>query len=293
MIWFAANILSLSRSDRLVIWLVRCFAGVAGLLLVLIVGFLLAEAFPVLHHIGIRPFLMDDAWHPTEGQYNLLPMLWGSLAVTVGAVLIAGPLGVLSAMFCQFYAPPRLARWYRRSIELLAGVPSVVYGLWGLTVLVPLIGHMHPPGPSLLAGILVLAVMIFPTIALFSDMSLANVPGAYIQGAMALGLGRWTIVRDVVFPAAGSGLATGMILGTGRALGETMAVLMVCGNVPQLPRGFFDPVRTLTANIALEIAYAFGDHRSALFVSGIVLLSIVAALMLAATMIGVGGTHGD
>jgi phosphate transport system permease protein len=190
-------------------------------------------------------------------------MLFGTILTALGSVLIAAPLGILSAIFCRFYAPLMLADLYRRLIELLAGIPSVVYGLWGLVVLVPLIGRIEPPGASLIAGILILTIMILPTIALTADSSLANVPAEYIPGAAALGLSRHTTICHIAIPAARSGVFTGIILGTGRALGETMAVLMVCGNVVEIPRGPFEPVRTLTANIALEMAYATGDHRSA------------------------------
>lgn len=249
------------------------------MIVVLIVLFLLLESLPALRKVGLSRFFSDASWHPTEGLYNLSPMLAGTLLVTLGAVLLAAPLGIASAVFCHYYAPPFMARCYRRLLELLAGIPSVVYGFWGLVVLVPLIGSLHPPGPSLLAGIMILTLMILPTIALLSDASLAAVPVQYLRGASALGLGRWATLRGVVFPAARSGLYAGVILGTGRAVGETMAVLMVCGNVVQMPAGLFDPVRTLTANIALEMAYALGDHRAALFVSALLLMALIVALV--------------
>ena len=160
-----------------------------------------------------------------------------------------------------------------------------MYGFWGLVNLVPLIARIHPPGPSLLAGILILTIMILPTIALMADAALANVPQHYLRGAAALGLSRWATIRGVVFPAAKSGLFTGVILETGRAIGETMAVLMVCGNVVETPHSLFDPIRTLTANIALEMAFALGDHRSALFVSGLLLMAMIVALAVAAEII--------
>src|SRR5262249_37566017 len=216
------------------------------------------------------------------------PMLWGSLFAMTGAVLVATPLGVLSAVFCHYYAPPAIARMYRRLIELLAGIPSVVYGFWGLVSLVPLIASVQPPGASLLAGVATLAIMILPTIALMADGALAGVPGHYLQGAAALGLSRWATVRGVVFPAARSGLFTGVILETGRAIGETMAVLMVCGNVVQTPHSLFDPIRTLPANTALELSYATGAHRSALFVSGLLLTAAIIALVLAAEVVSRG-----
>lgn len=215
-------------------------------------------------------------------------MLWGTLFATIGSVLVATPLGILSAIFCQYYAPARIAYLYRRLIELLAGIPSVVYGFWGLVVLVPLINRLHPPGTSLLAGIAILTIMILPTMALVADASFAKVPQEYLLGSASLGLSKWGTIYGVVFPAAKSGLFTGVILQTGRAIGETMAVLMVCGNVVQTPQSLFDPIRTLTANIALEMAYAVGDHRSALFVSGLMLMVMIIALVTAAEVISRG-----
>jgi phosphate transport system permease protein len=273
------------NGDWLLLWSLRGCASVAAAVLLLIVVFLVAESVPVLRHVGLARFFTDAGWHPAEGLYNLTPMLWGTLYAMTGAVLVATPLGILSAVFCHYYAPPLIARLYRRLIELLAGIPSVVYGFWGLVSLVPWIARVHPPGTSLLAGIVILTIMILPTIALMADAALANVPAAYLRGAAALGLSRWATVRGVALPAAKSGLFTGVILETGRAIGETMAVLMVCGNVVETPRSPFDPVRTLTANIALEMAFALGDHRSALFVSGLILMGIIVALAVAAEVV--------
>lgn len=285
--------MSQSRNDAILIWCLRLLAGVAGAIVLLIGAFLVFESLPVLRSVGLMRFFTDPAWHPAESDpaervYNLTPMLWGSLLAMAGSVIVATPLGIASATFCHYYAPPRMARYYRRLIELLAGIPSVVYGFWGLVTLVPIIGSIHPPGPSLLAGVIILAIMILPTIALMADASLANVPEHYLKSAAALGLSRWGTIRNVVFPAAKSGLFTGVILETGRAIGETMAVLMVAGNMVQTPKSIFDPIRTLTANIALEMAYAMGDHRSALFVSGLVLLTMIVALVAAAEVISKG-----
>ncbi len=284
--------LSPSNRDKLVIGLLRLCATFAGAIVLFIVVFLAIESLPTLRHIGLFRFFTDASWYPSQGLYNLTPMLWGTLFAMVGSVLIATPLGILSAVFCHYYASPAVARPYRWLIELLAGIPSVVYGFWGLVVLVPLIGAIHPPGPSLLAGIVILTIMILPTIALMADANLANVPQQYLRGAAALGLPRWATIRRVVFPAAKSGLFTGVILETGRAIGETMAILMVCGNVVQTPHSLFDPMRTLTANIALEMAYALGDHRAALFVSGLVLMAMIAALVGAADWISRGRIYG-
>ncbi|BAZ10851.1 phosphate ABC transporter, permease protein PstC [Calothrix sp. NIES-4071] len=285
---FKNKILSSSRNDFWLIWILRCLGVMAGAIALLIVVFLILESLQVLNHIGFTRFFTDSSWNPSAGLYNLSPMLLGTILAMGGSVLIATPIGIISAVFLQFYAPPYVAGLYRRTIELLAGIPSVVYGFWGLVVLAPLIGKIHPPGPSLLAGIAILTVMILPTVALVSHASLAKVPVSYIQGATALGLSRWATIRKVVLPAAKSGLFTGLILETGRAIGETMAILMVCGNVVQVPKSIFDPIRTLTANIALEMAYATGDHRSALFVSGLVLMGLITLLVGVAEVISQG-----
>lgn len=273
--------------DRLAVGLRLAVALVAGLL-GLVALFLLRESWPVLQGIGASRFWSDDAWHPTEQLYGLAPMLGATLLASLGALLLAVPLGVASALFCRFYAPPFVARAYRRIIELLAGIPSVVFGFWGLTVLVPQIARWEPPGASLLAAILILALMVLPTVALTSAAALAAVPAAYLQGAAALGLSRRGMLLGVALPAARGGILAGVLLAAARALGETMAVLMVSGNVVQTPASLFDPVRTLAANIVLEMAYAVGDHRAALFVSGLVLTAVVVVLASVATRFGGG-----
>ncbi len=282
--------MSQPRGDASLIWAVRGLAVASGGIVLLIVAFLALEAIPALREVGLRRFFTDASWHPADGAdrgaFNLVPMVAGTLTVATGAVLIATPLGIASALFCRFYAPGALGRAYRRLVELLAGIPSVVYGFWGLVVLTPLIRQWQPPGQSLLAGILILTVMILPTVALLSESSLRSIPAAYLRGATALGLSRWATIRGVALPAARSGIFTAVILATGRAVGETMAVLMVMGNIVQVPGSVFDPVRTLTANIALEMGYAMEVHRSALFVTGLMLMAIVVVLVAANARLG-------
>ena len=207
-----------------------------------------------------------------------MPMLAGTLYASAGALLLAIPLGIASALFIVYYASPRLAKWYKRLVELLAGIPSVVFGFWGLTTLVPLINQLHPPGASLLAAILILTLMILPTITLTAYSALMAVPNEFLRNAASLGLSRWGMIHGVAFPAARAGIVAGIILAMGRAIGETMAVLMVAGNVVQYPDGLFDPIRTLASNIVLEMAYAMGDHRAMLFVSGLLLMLMLMML---------------
>jgi len=274
------------RADAALIWTLRGLATVAGGIVLLIVVFLLVESVPALQHIGVRRFVSDQSWHPLSNLFDMTPMIAASVAITLGALLMATPLGIGSALFCRYYAPRGVGPVYRRLIELLAGIPSVVYGLWGLVALVPIVTH------SLLAGIVILALMVLPTVALIADASLANVPEEYLRGSAALGLTRWGMIQRVVLPSARSGLVTAVILAAARAIGETMAVLMVCGNVVRMPGSLLDPVRTLTANIALEMAYAIDTHRSALFVSGFLLMGVVGLLIAVAEWISKGRLHG-
>ena len=283
MIWSKLSFLlrdkhSVSNIDRQIAPLLAFLTALSTAILLLMLGFLAVEAWPVLINGGWRAFLQDDAWYPLEGMFGLMPMLWASLALMFGAVLFAAPLGLACAIFLQFYAPKRIKSAYRLGLSLMAGIPSVIFGLWGLTVLVPLIAQFQPPGTSLLAASLVLALMVLPTVALTSVASLSAVPQELLAGASALGLSHKAQILGVVLPAARSGILSGVILAMARALGETMVVLMIAGNVVQYPLGIFEPVRALTANIALEMAYATGNHRAGLFASGLLLTLLVALL---------------
>lgn len=291
MIWSRPNILFRWPTDR---WLAPGLGAAAagsGLILLLVLAFLLREAAPLLGSPAAIGFFLDALWYPLEGQFGMLPMVAASLAAALGALLLAAPLGIISAIFLNFSAPPAIARSYRMIVALLAGIPSVVFGLWGLTVLVPLIARWQPPGASLLAAILILALMILPTVALTSASALAAVPKNLLHGAAALGMSQQGTILRVALPAARGGIANGVLLAAARALGETMAVLMVAGNVVQYPGGLFDPVRVLTANIALEMAYATGAHRAGLFASGLLLTLVVMLLAWLAIRANRGGQH--
>ena len=247
----------------------------ASALVALILAIVLGEAMPALREVGPWRFLDDPSWHPSSGEFNLTPMIAGTLLVAFGAMLLAMPLGLIAAVFVTYYAPRSVATAYLRLIELFAGIPSVLYGLWGLVVLVPIIAQLAAPGSSLLAASLVLALMVLPTIALIATTSLRSVPLERIQAARALGFTKASTIIKIVIPSARKGLAVAAVLGAGRAVGETMAVMMVAGNIVQVPDSIFEPVRTLSANIALEIAYAMDVHRAALFVSALVMIGFV------------------
>ena len=209
-------------------------------------------------------------------------MLAASLVSSALAMLLVLPTGLIVAIWGRFYAPPGLAHIYRIFMGIMASIPSVVYGLWGLVVLVPLINRIAPPGASLLAGVLILSLMIFPILVLQADLALESAAKRHLAPALALGVSWWAAIRHVLLPASWAELIPAALLQSGRALGETMAVLMVCGNVVQWPTSLFTPVRTLTANIALEMAYATEVHQTALFASGWLLMFLVMALMLGA-----------
>lgn len=269
-----------SARDRRFRRLLAIPAALAGIAVLGIAAFVIAEASPALRSIGLWAPLADAQWQPASGAFGMAPMLAATLVIALGALLLAAPLGVGAAAFARMWAPRPLARVLRGAQILLAGLPSVVFGAWGLVVVVPAVAAWQPPGASVLAATLVLALMILPTIALAADAAIAGVPGDLVQGAAALGLRRGAVLRHVVLPMARRGIGAGLVLALGRAVGETMAVLMVAGNVVQWPTSVFAPVRTLTANIALEMGYASEAHRSVLFVGGLLLLAMVAALTL-------------
>jgi phosphate transport system permease protein len=242
------------------------------------------ESLPALKQIRLTRFFTDSTWHPAAGvdssSFSLTPMAVGTVLTVMGAILLSAPLGVATAILVRFYSHPVTGKIFKRMIELLGGIPSVVYGFWGMAALAPLIRQWHPPGQSLLTGILVLSVMILPTVALLSESALAAIPREYLLAAEASGLPKRAIIGGVALSAARAGILTAILLATGRAIGETMAVMMVSGNVVQVPSSLFDPVRTLTVNIALELGYALDLHRSALFVSGLILVFMIILLAL-------------
>jgi phosphate transport system permease protein len=254
----------------------------ASVIVCAVVVVVLREAMPAIRAVGLYRFVTDPSWHPAHDAFNLAPMIVGTFLVAGGAVMLGTVLSLASAVFCCFYAPGWIAAIYTGVMELIAGIPSVVLGLWGLTVLVPLIAAVQAPGASTLAAILVLTLMVLPTITLLAIVALRSVPPILLLGAQALGMSRWSMITRIAIPAARRGLISGVVLGASRALGETMAVLMVAGNIVQVPHSLFEPVRTLAANIVLEIPYAEGIHRSSLFVSGAFLIVIIFGMLFVA-----------
>ncbi len=246
-------------------------AAILGVLsLAVIAYFIFQESLPAFTEAGVTGIVTGSEWLP-PALYGIAPMIVASLTSTLGAVLIGVPVAVLTAVFIAEVAPNWLANIIRPAVELLAGIPSVVYGFFGLVIIVPLIQDVFnvPAGNTLLAGIVVLAIMILPTVIAVSETSLRAIPKTYKEGSLALGASHMFTIFKLLVPAARSGIMTGVILGIARALGETMAIIMVMGNAPAMPEGILESARTLTANIALEMSYASGVHASALYATAL------------------------
>ena len=253
------------------------------LFLFVIFIFILSEGLPLFYKVGVRNIVLGMKWAPTKAFFGIFPMIISSFMVTFGALIVGAPLALACATYLSEYAGKKTKIVLKPSLELLAGIPSVVYGFLGVVYVVPIIReYLGGAGFSILSTSLVLGIMILPTITSISFDSLMTVPRAYREGSLAMGATKWQTIYRVVLPAARSGILASFILGMGRAIGETMAVIMVAGNALKIPTSLLDPLRTLTSNIALELAYAAGDHRSALFSTGVVLLVIIMTLNLIA-----------
>jgi len=247
--------------------------------LALITVFIIVNGVPIISKVGLLKFIFGMSWAPSRGEFGIFPMIVGSVAVTLGAAIIGVPIGICCSIFLTEFAPAVLSKLFRPAIQLLAGIPSVVYGFWGLLFVVPLIrDYLGGPGLSILAGSIILAIMVLPTVISISEVSILALPRQYKEGALALGLTHWQTIYSVILPSAKSGIVAAVILGIGRAIGETMAVIMVLGNAVAVPTSILDPVRTLTTNIGIEMGYATGMHRQALFATGIVLFIIIMVL---------------
>ncbi len=238
--------------------------------------FLFANGIPAVHKIGLTNFLFGTKWKPSNDLYGIFPMIVGSLYVTAGAIIIGVPIGLMTAVFLSKFCPEWLHKILKPAIALLAGIPSVVYGFFGLMIIVPFVRNVFGGnGSSILTASILLGMMILPTIISVSESSLNAVPESYYEGARALGASHERAVFKASLPAAKSGIMAGIILGIGRAIGETMAVIMVAGNQARLPNSLIKGVRTLTANIVIEMGYATDLHREALIATGVVLFVFI------------------
>lgn len=265
--------------ERVMEYVFLAAACVSVLCVALICAFLLANGLPAMGEIGVLKFLSGTRWKPGADIYGIFPMIVGSVYVTAGALLLGVPVALLTAVYLAFFCPKGPYRVLKPAVELLAGIPSVVYGFFGIVVLVPAVRALGErwdgSGNAMLTASILLAMMILPTIIGVVEPALRAVPTSYYEGALALGATHERSVYTAVVPAAKSGILAGIVLGVGRAMGETMAVIMVAGNQPRMPKGILQGVRTLTGNIVIEMGYATGLHREALIATGVVLFVFI------------------
>ncbi len=253
--------------------LAACFSIIS---VVLICLFLFVNGIPAMQKIGFFNFLLGEKWKPSNELFGILPMILGSIYVTAGAIVVGVPIGLMTAVFLAKFCPQKLHKMLKPAVDLLAGIPSVVYGFFGLTVIVPAVRNIFGgTGSSMLTASILLGIMILPTIISVSEAAINAVPQNYYEGARALGATHERSVFRTMLPAAKSGIMAGIVLGIGRAIGETMAVIMVAGNQARMPEGLLKGVRTLTANIVIEMGYAADLHRAALIATGVVLFVFI------------------
>lgn len=261
-----------------VFFLAAC-ASVLAVALICI--FLFANGIPAMSEIGIFDFLLGEEWRPSNNIYGILPMIMGSIYVTAGAIVIGVPVGIFTSVFMAHYCPKKIYPFLKSATELLAGIPSVVYGFFGLVVIVPMIRNytvaqgIGGNGQTMLTASIILGIMILPTIIGVTESAMRSVPDQYYEGSLALGATKERTIFRIVIPAAKSGVIAGIVLGIGRAIGETMAVIMVAGNQPRMPQGILEGVRTMTTNIVMEMGYAADLHREALIATAVVLFVFI------------------
>ncbi|KFN88321.1 phosphate ABC transporter membrane protein 1, PhoT family [Streptococcus sp. 45] len=264
-------------------FLTACISIVSVLLICI---FLLANGLPAIKEIGIKNFLLGEIWRPSSNEFGILPMIVGSLYVTLGALVIGVPIGIFTAVFMAKFCPPVLYKLLKSAINLMAGIPSVVYGFFGLVVLVPFVrNYIGGYGMGVLTASILLGIMILPTIVSVSESAIRAVPNHYYEGGLALGASHERSIFFVVLPAAKRGILASVILGLGRAVGETMAVIMVAGNQAILPSSLTSGVRTLTTNIVMEMGYSSGLHRQALIGTAVILFLFVLIVNIAFSLL--------
>ena len=251
--------------------------AVSVLAVLMICWFLFSEGLPTIGKIGVLNFLTGTVWKPLENHFGILPMIVGSCYVTAGAIILGVPIGLFCAIYMAKFCPPRIYKLLKPSIELMAGIPSIIYGFFGLMVIVPVVQELTgTSGKGIITASIMLGIMILPTIISVSEAAIRAVPESYYEGALALGATHEKSVFFTTVPAAKSGIMAGIILGIGRAIGETMAVVMVAGNQPVIPESITSGVRTMTINIVLEMGYAAkGMHRDALIATAVVLFVFI------------------
>ena len=261
------------RLMQIVFFIAACTSVLA---VALICIFLFANGIPAIAKIGIPDFLLGQKWKPSNNLYGILPFILGSIYVTAGSIVIGVPLALLLSVFLAFYCPKRLYPVLKTMVNLMAGIPSVVYGFFGLVMIVPLMRQITgKDGSTMLTASILLGIMILPTVTGVTESALRSVPMSYYEGALALGATHERSVFCTIFPAAKSGIMAGMVLGIGRSIGETMAVIMVAGNQTWMPQGLLKGVRTMTTNIVMEMGYAADLHREALIATGVVLFVFI------------------
>ena len=267
----------LSNFKETAMRIVFAFCACVSILAVLLICiFLFANGIPTVGKIGVKEFLLGIEWKPLQNLFGILPMIIGSIYVTAGAIIIGVPIGLLCAVYLARFCPKSIYKILKPAVDLLAGIPSIFYGFFGLVVIVPLMQDLFGgSGKSVLTASVMLGIMILPTIISVSEAALRAVPGSYYEGALALGATHERSTFKAVLPAAKSGITAGVILGIGRAIGEAMAVNMVAGNQAIIPKSIFDGVRTLTSNIVLEMGYATDLHREALIATSLVLFVFI------------------
>ncbi|MDD2958487.1 MAG: phosphate ABC transporter permease subunit PstC [Lachnospiraceae bacterium] len=265
-------------------------ACVSILAVALICVFLFANGIPAISEIGIVKFLLGRTWKPGNNLYGIFPMIIGSIYITAGAIAVGVPVGLLTAVFLAKYCPKKIYGILKTMIDLLAGIPSVVYGFFGMVVIIPFVRNVFGgKGSSILTASLLLGMMILPTIISTAEASIRAVPESYYEGSLALGATHERSVFCSMLPAAKSGIMAGIILGIGRAIGETMAVIMVAGNQARITGDILKGIRTLTANIVLEMGYATDLHREALIATGVVLFVFILIINLLFSIVKMRG----
>ncbi|WP_242491888.1 phosphate ABC transporter permease subunit PstC [Miniphocaeibacter massiliensis] len=262
--------------------LISTFASIAAVIVICL--FIFLNGVPAIKEIGVKEFLLGTTWSPTSNpaKFGILPMILSSVYVTLGAIIIGVPIGIFTAVFMAKYCPKKIYSFLSAGVNLMAGIPSIIYGFFGLIVIVPIVGSViGKTGLTMLSAIIILGIMILPTIISLSEAAIRAVPKSFYEGAVALGATKERAIFTVVLPAAKSGIISSVILGIGRAIGETMAVILVAGGQARLPRGLFRGVRTMTMNIVLEMGYAADLHREALIATGAVLFVFILLINIA------------